>query len=131
MRDNINSASFINISSLLGPRRRAEGGFIGSNVILSQLKKKPPQRRVGVIFTQGPPARKGASVLNSSMMAVGNVTSGCRSATLGSNIAMAYVNRPYSKIGTKLTVQVRKKMYDAEVTKLPFVSTSYFTKLVK
>lgn len=114
----------------IGPRRKAEGGFLGSNTILRQLKKKPQRKRVGVIFSQGPPARNGASVLDSSMVNIGKVTSGCPSPTLGSNIAMAYVNRQFSKTGTKVNIEVRKKIYDAEITRIPFVPTNYFTKQV-
>ena len=110
----------------LGSRRKVEGGFYGSDVILKQLRQRPEKRRVGIIFSQGPPARQGASVLNSSMANIGSVTSGCPSPTLGKNIAMAYVNRSCSKNGTKVNVQVRKKVFSAEIVKMPFVSTNYY-----
>lgn len=95
-------------------------------MILKQLKRKPDKRRVGIIFSQGPPAREGAVVMNSSMAQVGTVTSGCPSPTLGKNIAMAYVSRGCSKNGTKVNVQVRKKVFSAEVVKMPFVPTKYY-----
>lgn len=41
-----------------GKRRRAEGGFIGEDNILKQLKKKPQQKRIGLIMSGGgAPAR--------------------------------------------------------------------------
>ena len=110
----------------LGSRRKTEGGFYGSEVILNQLKQRPRKRRVGIIFSQGPPARHGAAVLDSNMTSIGTVTSGCPSPTLGKNIAFAYVSRSCSKNGTLVNIQVRKKVFRAEIVKMPFVPTSYY-----
>ena len=110
----------------VGSRRKVEGGFYGSDVILNQLKQKPERRRIGIIYSQGPPARHGAAVLDSNMTNIGIVTSGCPSPTLGKNIALAYVSRSYSKNGTMINIQVRKKTFSAEVVKMPFVPTSYY-----
>lgn len=110
----------------LGSRRKIEGGFNGSAIILNQLKQKPERRRVGIVFSLGPPAREGTVVMSSSMANVGTVTSGCPSPTLGKNIAMAYVNRSSSKAGTKVNVQVRKNVYPSEIVKIPFISTNYY-----
>ena len=110
-----------------GKRRRDVGSFLGSEVVLQQLKSKPSKRRVG-ISSQGPPARNGAEVLNTEGQAVGIVTSGCPSPSLGYNIAMAYVPRALSKIGTKLQLKVRKRTVPAEIVKMPFVPSNYYTK---
>ncbi len=40
----------------IGKRRRQEGGFLGSAVVLEQLKSGPLRRRVG-FFVTGAPAR--------------------------------------------------------------------------
>lgn len=40
----------------IGKRRREEGGFIGSDIILPQIKGGVPRRRVGLII-EGAPAR--------------------------------------------------------------------------
>ena len=115
-----------NLLFSLGQRRKTEGGFHGSDTILNQLKQKPERRRVGIISSQGPPARPGVTVVNDSMETIGTVTSGCPSPTLGKNIAMAYVNRRGSKVGTKVNIQVRKNVYPAEIVKMPFVSSNYY-----
>ena len=96
-------------------------------MVLNQLKQKPGRRRVGIIFSQGPPARHGAAILDCNMTNIGTVTSGCPSPTLGKNIALAYVSRSCSKNGTILNIQVRKKMFSAEIVKTPFVPTNYYT----
>ena len=41
---------------------------------------------------------------------------------------MGYVERPYIKNGTEVQFEIRKKMIDAQVTKMPFVPTKYFIK---
>ena len=51
---------------------------------------------------------------------IGVVTSGTKSPVLGYGIAMAYVSKELSVPGTKLQVDVRGRMADAEVIKGPF-----------
>ena len=45
----------------IGKRQRAEGGFIGADVILKQLAEGPSIRRVGFI-SSGPPARSHSEI---------------------------------------------------------------------
>ena len=111
-----------------GRRRKTDGGFLGSDVILQQLKNKPKRRRVG-LTSQGPPARQGTLVVDSSGQSVGEITSGCPSPTLGVNIAMAYVSKGHFKTGTKLDLKIRKNVVGATVTKMPFVPAQYHTKV--
>ncbi|KAI3657651.1 hypothetical protein MP638_007433 [Amoeboaphelidium occidentale] len=112
----------------IGKRRRAEGGFNGSEFVLPQLAKgaKLPKRRIGLIV-EGAPAREGALIYAEDGALLGKVTSGCPSPNLGKNVAMGYVkgDGSWHKSGTKLKVEVRKKMQDAVVTKMPFVETKY------
>eukprot|EP00756_Hemistasia_phaeocysticola_P007817 Hpha_TRINITY_DN14410_c0_g1::TRINITY_DN14410_c0_g1_i1::g.157430::m.157430/K00605/gcvT, AMT; aminomethyltransferase len=116
---------------LVSKRRRESGGFVGSDVILGQLKAKAGEpgayarKRVGLSVT-GPPARTGAKVLDTSGKEVGVVTSGVPSPTLKSNIAMAYVDRSLQKAGTELLVEVRGKQNAATVKKMPFVPSNYY-----
>ena len=113
-----------------GRRRKTDGGFLGSDVILQQLKNKPKRRRVG-LTSQGPPARQGTVVVDSSGQSVGEITSGCPSPTLtlGVNIAMAYVSKGHFKTGTKLDLKIRKNVVGATVTKMPFVPAQYHIKV--
>ncbi|KAL4225990.1 hypothetical protein ACF0H5_013977 [Mactra antiquata] len=57
---------------------------------------------------------------------IGRLTSGCPSPTLKQNVAMGYVESAFFKPGTQVKFQVRKKMIDAVVTKMPFVPANYF-----
>lgn len=53
--------------------------------------------------------------------ALGEVTSGTSSPTLGQGIGMGYVPIEHAKIGSKLTIQIRNKMVPATIVKPPFV----------
>ena len=52
--------------------------------------------------------------------AVGEVTSGCLSPTLGYPIAMAYVDSAQAAVGTNLTIDFGKQTVAAEIVPLPF-----------
>lgn len=114
---------------LIGKRRRQLRDFPGANIILTQLKEKPTKRRVGLklIKSTGPSARQHMKILDG-RSEIGEVTSGCPSPSLKELIAMGYVQTKYSTPGTKILVDIRGKNFDAEVVKLPFVPTKYFTK---
>uniref|UniRef100_A0A8C0T725 Aminomethyltransferase n=2 Tax=Canis lupus familiaris TaxID=9615 RepID=A0A8C0T725_CANLF len=58
---------------------------------------------------------------------LGTVTSGCPSPCLKKNVAMGYVPSEYSRPGTPLLVEVRRKQQMAVVSKMPFVTTNYYT----
>uniref|UniRef100_A0A2I3MMH7 Aminomethyltransferase, mitochondrial n=1 Tax=Papio anubis TaxID=9555 RepID=A0A2I3MMH7_PAPAN len=70
----------------------------------------------------------GLEVLDNALLALqGTVTSGCPSPSLKKNVAMGYVPCEYSRPGTMLLVEVRRKQQMAVVSKMPFVSTNYYT----
>jgi aminomethyltransferase len=54
---------------------------------------------------------------------VGEVTSGTHSPTLDRSIAMGYVSTKFSEPGQPLTVNIRDRMVEAEVVRLPFYSS--------
>jgi len=57
---------------------------------------------------------------------IGQLTSGCPSPFIKKNIAMGYVKTEFSKNGTRVKLEVRQKMVDAVITKMPFVPAKYF-----
>ncbi|XP_062441422.1 aminomethyltransferase, mitochondrial isoform X2 [Rhea pennata] len=109
----------------LGKRRRTAMDFPGAAVIMSQIKEKPKRKRVG-LTSVGPPIRPHMAILGPEGKLIGTVTSGCPSPSLRKNIAMGYVEAAYSRAGTVLTVEVRKKHHSALVAKMPFVPTHYY-----
>jgi aminomethyltransferase len=119
------------LSWVIGPDRRATGGFHGSDVILKQLTPKSKggsgveRRRVGLIV-QGAPAREGAEIVSETGEKIGNITSGCPSPTLGKHVAMGYIKDGFHKAGTDVEVVVRGKNRKAKITKMPFVPSKYW-----
>ena len=113
---------------LVSKRRRAEGGYLGHDVIAAQLKQGVQRKRVGLAVLSGAPVREGAEVRGAEEGEgrVGTVTSGGYSPCLKRAIAMAYVDTAKSKLGTRLHVSVRGKLSEAEVVKMPFVPSRYY-----
>lgn len=109
----------------IGKRRRAEGGFLGAEVILKQLEEGPSVRRVG-FFSSGPPARGHSEIQDDKGNKIGEITSGGFSPCLKKNIAMGYIKSGSHKAGTKVKIAIRGKTYDGVVTKMPFVPTKYY-----
>merc|ERR1711935_207347 len=111
----------------IGQRRRLEGGFVGAETILGQIrdKKTVTRKRVGFV-TKGAPAREGMEIFDQEGDKGGHVTSGVMSPILKQPIGMAYVEKKYFKSGTELQVQVRKKLQPLTVSKMPFVSANYY-----
>ncbi|CAI0625938.1 unnamed protein product [Linum tenue] len=109
----------------IGKRRRAEGGFLGAEVILKQLADGPTIRRVG-FTSSGPPPRSHSEIQDASGANIGEVTSGGFSPCLKKNISMGYVKSGLHKAGTNVKLVVRGKAYDGVVTKMPFVPTKYY-----
>jgi len=98
---------------------------LGDTKILDQLKNGVLTKRVGLIV-KGAPAREGATIHDKSTnKQIGKITSGTFSPVLKQPIAMGYIDTPYSKIGTEVSVEVRGKGNPAVVSKMPFVPSNY------
>ena len=51
---------------------------------------------------------------------IGTVTSGTYSPTVDGGIGMGYVERKYSEAGKQIVIDVRGRLVEAEIVKLPF-----------
>jgi aminomethyltransferase len=107
----------------LSKRRREARDFPGAERILAEHAGAPNRIRVGLLV-DGAPAREGAEILSDGV-AVGRVTSGGFSPSLGRAIALGFVPPALSAPGTKLAVSVRGRSQAAEITTLPFVPHRY------
>uniref|UniRef100_A0A914D2W3 Aminomethyltransferase n=1 Tax=Acrobeloides nanus TaxID=290746 RepID=A0A914D2W3_9BILA len=118
-----------NIAFVVAKRRRQTLGFPGAEKIVEQLEKKNwVKRRVGFISESGRAPRSHIPITDPiDKAAVGFITSGCPSPTLGKNIAMGYVDKVDAKIGKVLNVDFGNKQASITVTKMPFVPTRYYT----
>lgn len=119
-----------NLTWLIAKRRREDGDFMGAGVVLKQIRDGVSKRRVGLRLESGPPARRGVAIMDLKMEgdAIGVVTSGCPSPSLGGNVAMGYVEEKYKKQGTNILVNIRNSYIECQVAKMPFVPAKYHIK---
>jgi len=113
----------------IGKRRRKEGGFVGADKILAQIKDKSlvTRKRVGLVLAKrGPPPRSHDKVFDMDGNEVGEVTSGVFGPTYKAPVAMGYVKKEFMKAGTPLQVEIRGKKRPLEVAKMPFVPANFF-----
>lgn len=110
----------------IAKRRRTEANFPGAKAVLDQLKNGCKQRRIGIKMTSGPPARHGTEIFKDGNR-IGTVTSGCPSPSIGGNVAMGYVLDEHKTVGQNVELNIRNKMHSAEIVKMPFIKTNYFS----
>lgn len=98
-----------------------EEDYNGKTTILEQLKTGGHKKLVGLKMIDRGIARHGYEVYYNDEK-IGVVTSGGISPVRGDNIALAYV-KPLEelKVGAKVYVKIREKLYLAEIEKRPFV----------
>ena len=108
----------------IGRSRRVEGGFIGAERIVRELKEGPRRRRVGIRPDGRTPARE-ATAITAAGRTAGTVTSGGFGPTVSGPIAMGYVDSAFAAPGTPLELLVRGRPLAAAVAKLPFVAHRY------
>lgn len=112
----------------ISKRRREEGGFLGAERILAERVTGPILKRVGLFVDGRQPVREGATVVDAEGSEVGRVTSGGFSPSLERPIAMAYVPAAAAVPGTRIKLNQRAKLFDAEVVAMPFVPNRYHRK---
>ena len=107
-------------------RRRIDGGFPGARRIQDALANGPGRQRVGVRPDGRAPAREGAKIAAPDGAPIGVLTSGGFGPSVGGPIAMGFVARAYSMVGTPISLIVRGKPLSARVVALPFYPHAYY-----
>lgn len=100
------------------------GGFPGAATLIAQFAQGPGRRLVGLVSAEAVPIRAHATILDAADAAVGEVTSGTVSPTLGRPVMLAYVQAA-ALDGRPLRASVRDKRPGVEIAKLPFVPKRY------
>ena len=100
-----------------------KGDFIGRAALQAVHQAGPARKLIGLQMVDNAIPRAGYAVLSDGT-AVGHVTSGTLSPTLGTKIAMALVPAELAGIGNAFEVVVRERPYRAEQVKLPFYRRS-------
>ncbi|AZQ62137.1 glycine cleavage system aminomethyltransferase GcvT [Flammeovirga pectinis] len=94
--------------------------FTNSTNLAKQKEEGVKRRLVGVeLIDRGVP-RGGYNVLNAEGEVVGKLTSGTMSPMLGKGVALGYINRPLTKPGSEVFIEVRNRKLKAVVSKPPF-----------
>ena len=111
---------------VVNKRRRQDGGFLGSDVILGQLENGVPRKRVGIRPDGKAPARAHTAIEDTAGNTIGEVTSGGYGPSVEGPIAMGYVETGFAAAETPVNLIVRGKALPGRVVKLPFVEQRYF-----
>jgi len=94
--------------------------FIGQEALAKeQAAGGPSITLVGIEIDSKRTARQDMPVLIDGNP-IGKVTSGCMSPTLGKSIAMAYINKDQSEVGTKIAIDAGRSQLDGTIVPLPF-----------
>jgi len=103
------------------------GGFPGAEIILGQIDRGAPRRRVGLKPEGRAPVRGGAPLFgpDDDAVPIGAVTSGGFGVSLGAPIAMGYVPAAQATLGTRLFAELRGRRQAAQICELPFVPLRY------
>ena len=95
--------------------------FINHEELKAQKEVGTNRKLVGLEIIDKGIARKDYPIIDSQENEIGIVTSGTMSPSLNKAIAMAYVSKKHSEIGSEVYIQVRKKKIKAVVVTLPFL----------
>ena len=95
--------------------------FINHQALKVQKERGTKRKLVGLELIDRGIARNDYPIININGKEIGVITSGTMSPTLSKAIAMGYVLKEYSVIGTQIFIKVRNKEIKANVVSLPFV----------
>jgi len=114
-----------NLKWAISKRRREEGGFVGYSKIKSDMNGSLSRLRVGVKPEGKIIAREGVKIFSEDNKEIGSITSGTFGPSVNGPIAMGYVKLNFSKLGTKVLLEVRGKKHNATISELPFYKKNY------
>lgn len=95
--------------------------FTNSAELLAQKEAGVTKKLVGFEMLERGIPRKDYTILDTAGNEIGIVTSGGQSPSLEKGIGMGYVQKAFSKKGTEILIQIRKKQVKAVVVRPPFI----------
>jgi aminomethyltransferase len=102
-----------------------KGDFIGRETLARQKAEGPALKLTALQYTdKGPPPRSHYPVLSAEGEVISELASGALSPSLMTGIGMAYLPAQYSKPGISLQIDVRGRLFPAQVVKKPFYKPS-------
>ncbi len=94
--------------------------FVNSDALKAQKENGVTRKLVAFELLERGIPRQDYEIVDADGNAIGVVTSGTMSPSLGKGIGLGYVTKENSKLDTDIFIQVRKKAIPAKVVKLPF-----------
>ncbi|SHN06033.1 glycine cleavage system aminomethyltransferase GcvT [Polaribacter sp. KT 15] len=94
--------------------------FVNSEALARQKAEKPTKKLVAFELNERGIPRQGYDIVDVEGNVIGNVTSGTMSPSLNKGIGLGYVPTNIAKSGTRINIQIRKKIIPATIVKLPF-----------
>ena len=94
--------------------------FVNAETLKKQKEEGVSRKLIAFELTERGIPRQGYDIVNPEGQIIGNVTSGTMSPSLNKGIGLGYVKIDYTKIDSKILIQIRKKQVEAKVVKLPF-----------
>jgi aminomethyltransferase len=103
------------------------GGFFGAEVILPQLERGAPRKRVGLRPEGRAPVREGVPLFadEGSSEPIGRVTSGGFAPSLSAPVAMGYLPAAAAAPGSIVSAELRGQRLRLRVVPMPFAPHSY------
>ena len=98
--------------------------FIGKDALVRQKAKGTEKKLVGIELADKAIPRHGYAVLKDGEV-IGEVTTGYHCLSVDKSVCMALVKTEFSKLGTDLEVQIRKKTFPGVVVKKKFYDKHY------
>jgi len=95
-------------------------GFTSKEIFARQKAEGVQRKLVGFEMLDKGIPRHGYEIQDGAGNAIGHVTSGTQSPSLGKAIGMGYVRTAFASIDTDLYIKVRDKLLKARVAKIPF-----------
>tara|TARA_Y100000591_G_scaffold221554_1_gene192936 strand:+ start:74 stop:1177 length:1104 start_codon:yes stop_codon:yes gene_type:complete len=106
-------------------KNRIDTEYPGSKIIKNQIQSGVNKIRVGIKPENRVIARGNTKVFSKDDKEIGKITSGTFGPSVEHSIAMGYVENQYSKLNTKIFLEVRGKKIPANICHLPFYKKKY------
>lgn len=94
--------------------------FTNSEALKTEKENGPKRKLIAFELDERGIPRQGYDIVDDSGNAIGHVTSGTMSPSMGKGIGLGYVPTETSSVGNKINIQIRKNAVPATVVKLPF-----------
>ena len=109
------------IEAGLGWITKFDKDFVSKQIFAKQKEEGVTRKLVGFELQDKGVPRHDYLVVDAEGNVIGKVTSGTQSPMKKIGLGMAYVDKPFNKIGSEIYIQVRNKNLPAKVVKTPFV----------